>query len=127
MEHLTPAQLDELEVLDKAALPGPWYMEQPWAGFSGFRAKADSAPAFYTAAPDVPLAEENHAVALHARNALPALIAMVRELQRIKPALVEWATERRRYFEGCPEGTGLYADATARLADAIPAEWLEER
>lgn len=91
MSQITAEVLAELERMEKAASPGPWHAfgraedgkmpivefghpDNPTGDYGGF---------LYGSTGYSPLPEENAALIAAMRNALPALIARIRELEAL--------------------------------------------
>ena len=92
LNDLTPAHL---RALIAAATPGPWTMDQPAMGFSGFHHGEE--PAFWTAAPlkECPHGEQNHELILELVNNAAAL-ADALEAKELLEALMGHVLSARR-------------------------------
>ena len=79
--------LDELERLEKAATPGPWHQHETWPGANLGRNVVSYKPSangivgsdFFQTRTD-----EDAEIIVTARNALPALIAELRQLRKLE-------------------------------------------
>ena len=101
--------LARLEELDKAATPGPWFINQVAASPEGWRIRreGDNRPIIRTTENEIEAAraytdgtiEDTYRLIVHLRNHVPEILALVKAAREVA------ATPCR------PESRGLYCDA----------------